>query len=316
MQTDHIFYALFQTAPEILVSLVSTQTDQAYKFRSVEVKQTAFRLDGVLTPAVENANNPTILVEVQFQKDKAFYRRLFAEIFLFLRHNSKINYWQAIVIFEKRSREPVDKLAFQVLLSSPQVHRIYLEDFESISPDSIGSAIFQLIVSEPTLAIGRAKAILARVEVQSSESELSKSQILGLIETIVVYKFPNLEREVLAAMLGVVEMRQTRVFQDALKEGREEGREEGQKEGCSKTIIKLLSLKLGELSKKSVSHIEALSGEQLDSLSDRYLEIRSVDDLEKCLEGLPTEGDLAGKSASGLPDQPETVNITDLSVNR
>jgi len=290
MQTDHIFYDLFQTAPEILVGLISTQTDQVYKFRSVEVKQTAFRIDGVLTPAVENASNPVILVEVQFQKDKAFYRRFFAEIFLFLRRNPKVDYWQAVVIFEKRSREPVDKLAFQVLLNSPQMHRIYLEDFESVSPNSVGSAIFQLIVSDSELAIERARAVIATVKAQPSETESSKSQILGLIETIIVYKFPDLERKVLAAMIGSVEMRQTRVFQDALKEGRKEGR--------SEIIIKLLALKLGELSQESTDRIEALSDEQLDSLSDRFLELDSIHDLDHYLESLSSESSMTEESAS------------------
>ncbi len=36
MQTDCIFYSLFQTAPDILVGLISMPTDQAYKFCSAE----------------------------------------------------------------------------------------------------------------------------------------------------------------------------------------------------------------------------------------------------------------------------------------
>nr|WP_238717973.1 Rpn family recombination-promoting nuclease/putative transposase [Petrachloros mirabilis] len=37
-----------------------------------------------------------------------------------------------------------------------------------------------------------------------------------MIETVVVYKFPQLSREVIEQMLGISELRQTRVFQEAL----------------------------------------------------------------------------------------------------
>lgn len=36
--------------------------------------------------------------------------------------------------------------------------------------------------------------------------------ILYLVETIVVYKFPDLEREVIATMLELYSMKETRVF--------------------------------------------------------------------------------------------------------
>jgi predicted transposase/invertase (TIGR01784 family) len=44
------------------------------------------------------------------------------------------------------------------------------------------------------------------------------------IETIVLYKFPNLSREELETMLGLSELRQTRVYQEAREEGRLEAK--------------------------------------------------------------------------------------------
>lgn len=86
MKTDSIFYRLFQTAPGILLQLAEASTTQAenYEFRSVELKQTAFRIDGVLLPIGASADRPVYFAEVQFQKDQQLYHRFFAEMFLYL----------------------------------------------------------------------------------------------------------------------------------------------------------------------------------------------------------------------------------------
>jgi predicted transposase/invertase (TIGR01784 family) len=55
-----------------------------------------------------------------------------------------------------------------------------------------------------------------------------QQQIIELIETVVLYKFPNLSREELETMLGLSELKQTRVYQEARQEGLEEGIEQGQ----------------------------------------------------------------------------------------
>jgi predicted transposase YdaD len=49
MKTDSIFYRLFQTFPGTFFELINRQPSEAsaYEFASVELKQTAFRIDGV-----------------------------------------------------------------------------------------------------------------------------------------------------------------------------------------------------------------------------------------------------------------------------
>jgi predicted transposase YdaD len=44
-----------------------------YEFRSEEIEQTAFRLDGVLIPAAEVREAPVVFVEVQYQPEEQFY---------------------------------------------------------------------------------------------------------------------------------------------------------------------------------------------------------------------------------------------------
>ncbi|MBC6420000.1 MAG: DUF2887 domain-containing protein, partial [Prochloron sp. SP5CPC1] len=47
MKTDSLFYRIFQSGPEIFFELIGQPYRAGYHFRSIEVKQTAFRIDGV-----------------------------------------------------------------------------------------------------------------------------------------------------------------------------------------------------------------------------------------------------------------------------
>ncbi len=85
-KTDTIFYRLFQEFPRIFFELIG-QTGlpaDTYQFTSIELKQLAFRVDGLFLPPPNQPNLPMYFVEVQFQKDDGFYYRLFAEIFLYI----------------------------------------------------------------------------------------------------------------------------------------------------------------------------------------------------------------------------------------
>jgi predicted transposase/invertase (TIGR01784 family) len=85
MKTDSLFYRIFQTLPEIFFTLTGFEYSALdYEFQAIEIKQTAFRLDGVFKPIADNLDLPTIFVEVQFQPDDRFYSRFFIEkIFFF-----------------------------------------------------------------------------------------------------------------------------------------------------------------------------------------------------------------------------------------
>jgi Protein of unknown function (DUF2887) len=88
VKTDSIFYRLFQEFPSIFFELIERppETANLYQFSSVEVKQTAFRIDGVFLP-IQNEDNPIYFVEVQFQPDLDIYSRIISEVFLYLRQN-------------------------------------------------------------------------------------------------------------------------------------------------------------------------------------------------------------------------------------
>jgi len=76
-----------------------------YQFRSEEIKQTAFRLDDVLTPSSEKPDLLVVFVEVQFQVDHRFYSRFFCEKFFYLHQNQLVHPWHAVVIYPARNVE-------------------------------------------------------------------------------------------------------------------------------------------------------------------------------------------------------------------
>jgi len=87
MKTDSLFYRLFQTDPALVLELAGLAVPKQgrYRFGSQEIKQTAFRLDGVLEPPADQREAPVVFVEVQFQPDEGLYLRFFSELLLYLR---------------------------------------------------------------------------------------------------------------------------------------------------------------------------------------------------------------------------------------
>jgi predicted transposase/invertase (TIGR01784 family) len=86
LKTDSIFFQIFKTDPGILFELLGRSPDlaQDYEFSSVEIKQLAFRIDGVFLPKPDSNDQTVWFVEVQFGRDPKFYGRFFGEIYFYL----------------------------------------------------------------------------------------------------------------------------------------------------------------------------------------------------------------------------------------
>ncbi|CAK0759420.1 hypothetical protein CCP4SC76_3140004 [Gammaproteobacteria bacterium] len=76
MKTDSLIYRLFQRWPELGLELAGLEAMPVagYVLRAEEIKQTAFRLDGVLVPP-EGLDRPLVFIEAQFQPDPDFHAR-------------------------------------------------------------------------------------------------------------------------------------------------------------------------------------------------------------------------------------------------
>ena len=97
MKTDTLFYRLFQRWPQLALELLDLQySGDSYRFGSEEIKQTAFRIDGLFMPTVDDPEQPLIFAEVHYQPNIDFYGRLFCEIALYLHLHKPRRRWLAL----------------------------------------------------------------------------------------------------------------------------------------------------------------------------------------------------------------------------
>jgi predicted transposase YdaD len=111
----------------------------------------------------------------------------------------------------------------------------------------------------------------------------SEQAIIDLITTIIVYKFSNLSREEIQAMLGL-NLEEPRAILEAKEEGREEGKIEGKVEGERTIVLRLLNRRVGNIPDALQSQIQELSAQQLEALGDALLDFSTIADLEGWLQ--------------------------------
>ncbi|MEH2433607.1 MAG: Rpn family recombination-promoting nuclease/putative transposase [Nostoc sp.] len=292
MRRDTIFYKLFKQFPGLLFELVDEPPLEAenYQFESVEVKETAFRIDGVFLPPADAVSKTVFFAEVQFQKDEDLYHRFFSELFLFLYRNSiRYDDWFGVIIFASRSLEPSSSSIHRALLESGQVRRVYLDELGDLRQQPLGLGLMLLTnVTSETEAVEGARFLLEQARQQSEQA------IIDLVTTIIVYKFSKLSREEIRTMLGL-NLEEPRAILEAKEEGREEGkiegkvegREEGKVEGERAIVLRLLNRRVGNIPDTLLSQIQELSVEQLEALGDALLDFSSLADLEGWLQDQP-----------------------------
>ncbi|MFN5864145.1 MAG: Rpn family recombination-promoting nuclease/putative transposase, partial [Pseudanabaena sp.] len=225
MKTDTLFYQLFNTFHTLLFELIERPISEAegYEFSSVEVKEKAFRFDGILIPKAKD--KPIYLIEVQFQQKEDFYWEYLSEIYLYLNQSRPEQEWQAIAIFARRSYEPEPRSHVQEMLDCQRIQRVYLEDLLERETNSFAIGIIQLILSSESQAVSMARQLGEKIE-QENNTEIQE-QVLELIETVLVYKFPKLSRQEIEEMFTYSDLKQTRVYQEAREEGEQRGEQRG-----------------------------------------------------------------------------------------
>jgi predicted transposase/invertase (TIGR01784 family) len=289
VKTDSIFYSLFQSFPSIFFELINRSPEEAasYEFTSREVKQLAFRLDGLFLPKTNEPNKPFYLVEVQFQPDASLYYRLFAELFLFLKQYQTPHPWQIVVIYPNRRIERKQTLHFGNLLALNQVIRIYLNELGEAAERSLGVGVVKLVI-EPEETAGQLARHLIEQAQQQLTDEAVQRDLINLIETIIVYKLPQKSREEIAAMLGLSELKQTRFYQETLLEMKFETMQRLLPMGLSlEQIAQALDLPL-EIVQTTVRKIRResmpFSDQNVDAFIELLTEQRSLFTLEDLAE--------------------------------
>lgn len=84
---------------------------------------------------------------------------------------------------------------------------------------SIGIGTVNLVISPESRVVEQARSLIDRVR-QEIADELIKEEFLQLIETILFYKLPNMGWEEIQAMFELSDLKQTKVYQEALQEGK------------------------------------------------------------------------------------------------
>lgn len=240
MKTDSILYRLFKTSPSIFFELIghSPTEAEAYEFLSVEVKQTAFRIDGVFVPKQPELAQPIHFTEFQFQPDPGLYSRFLTEIFLYLDKTNLSNNWCGTVIWVSRRLDPGVPARYRELFESQRVQVICLDELGEVAYQSPGLGTLKLVVEPPEQAGSRARSLIKRSGQIGDEQ--ARRELVELIETIIVYKFPQKSQEEVREMLGLGNLKHTRVYQ----EGVEEGERRGELKGKLEAVPRLLKLGL------------------------------------------------------------------------
>ena len=291
MNTDRWYYRVFQSAPDLIRSLLpgsataanalldpAAPGDRLYRFEALEIKELSHRLDGVLWPRESTGcaetgspEFPVVLLEVQMHPDSGFHHRLAAQTYRFLQRHPQVEHLEVVVItrHQRHTLGPVQP---------PRHLRMFLEEVRSISLE----ALSQQADLDPLLNL---LTLPVRPE---SELPACCQQILANrpdLDTVVlpmlVQRFPQLSEAEIMLIAGIPreEIRHTRAVQDWLAEGRQEGRHEGE----AAVTLRQLNRRCGPLTGATTAQIQALPVDQLEALADALLDFQGPADLSSWL---------------------------------
>ena len=276
MKTDTLFYRLFQSDPALAFDLaqIDVPEPQRYRFVSVEVKQTAFRMDGLLLPPEDQPELPVLFTEAQAQPDDELYLRLLGEVLVYLRQYSPVPAWRAAVFYTDAANERIGP-GTEPFLHLPNLHRVYLEQLPLLdSPNPKLWLIALILAKEPQLP-----AIVAKIQAHRAQHPGDGIDWLDLLETILVYKLPNVSREEIQAMFNFNEsdLKQTRFYQEVFREGEVVGEARGEARGEANMFALLLEHRFGPLPERIRQRIASANEETLKLWAKRLIEARTMD---------------------------------------
>jgi len=226
MKTDSLFYNIFQQFPFVFFALlgIPDEATNQYQFTSQEVKQLAFRIDGLFLPIIPDSQLPFYIVEVQFQPDPNLYYRLFAELFIYLRQYQPQHPWQLVIIYPNRQTERENNIHFQSMLALPNITRIYIDELSTTATAPLPIKLLKLIVEPEDTAADLATNLAEQVRTEIPNIAVSE-RFIELLETIVFYKLPQKSREEIAAMFNLSDLNKTRVYQEIQAEVQAEAKQ-------------------------------------------------------------------------------------------
>jgi predicted transposase YdaD len=290
VKTDHWFYGLFQSAPDLITLLLPTAAgpaalpvpslavdapgDVLYRFEAPELKAANHRLDGALWPRGSEggtAEQPVVLLEVQMQGKAGFKHRLWAQTARFAQLHPRVQHLEVVVVIPHRRLNlgPV---------TLPRQQRAFLADVHWLSLEELG----QQPGLDPLLCL-LTLPVRPKPEIRGATDRILKPRpdLVDAVLSILGERFPHLTREEIMALINLPtdHLRHTRLAQDWIEEGRQEGRLEGEARGEAKLALRQLNLVCGPLSEATTARIKALPVAQLEALTDALLAFSGPADL-------------------------------------
>ena len=239
MKTDHWFYGLFQSAPDLITLLLpgaasgvasslgpDAQGDALYRFEAPELKAANHRLDGAFWPRSGNTGTPeqpVVLLEVQMHAKPGFKHRLGAQSFRFLQLYPQVLHLAVVVVVPHRRL----KLGPAQL---PQQLQAFLDGVIWLSPEELGQQDdLDPMLTLLTLPL-RPEAELKPITQQILEH---RPDLLSAVLTMLFERYTTLTTEEIMVIAGIPakDLRHTRAAQDLLDRGRQEGEARGRQEG-------------------------------------------------------------------------------------
>jgi predicted transposase/invertase (TIGR01784 family) len=203
----------------------------------------------------KSTKSPIVFVEVQGYRDREnkVYPSFFAKIFMYLRDETPVNDWRAVMVFAQHKHDPGLPMHYQDFLSTGRLQLVYLDELsDTTANQSLEVSLVQLIGLDQQMAFDRATAILEQTQRQTSDA-IEQQRVLEWVVTVFVHKFPKLSREEIRTMLGTKEeLRKTRFYQEIQEEVSEAAKQAGKDELLIEVIPIALQagLSMAEIAKR------------------------------------------------------------------
>jgi len=274
MKNDALFYEFFSSDPALVFALLGEPSVSGYCFDAVEMKEAAFRMDGLLLPPANRPDLPIIVAEVQFQEEETLYSGAFCEVLQYVHRHPEVQQWRLLFVFGSRGLEPERTKPFEPLLNSSWVRQIYLDELGDLDAIAPGLGLLKLTLATREQLPEQARQVLARAD---RDPELSAEVIIGLVLRLMGQRFTALSLREIEQMLRITEAdMQTQLFKDI--------KALGQLEGELSMVLRLLEHRLGTLPAEARSRVESLDLEHLEALGIALLDFGAIADLETWLD--------------------------------
>jgi predicted transposase YdaD len=302
LKTDHWFYGLFQSAPDLIALLLpaaeaagasavpslgpNSPGDELYRFEAPELKAASHRLDGAFWPRSAETGTPekpVVLLEVQMHAKPGFKHRLWAQTARFVQLHPQVQHLAVVVVVpHRRLNLGPAQLPLQLLAFLDGVIWLSLEELgRQADLDPLLTLLTLPVRPEEQLKVSTPQILELRPD------------LLSTVLTMLIGRFPTLTLEEIMVIAGIPtdQLLHTRAAQDLLDRGRQEGREEGEAQGEARgrvlgevtVTLRQLNCRCGPLSEATIVRIQALPLDQLEALAEGLLDFRSPADLTSWL---------------------------------